>query len=104
MTIIKTFYFPPGTYSHSNSITIKPGYTWHGVTVVPSAPVQLPLPVITSDPVPGTFVEIDFGDMCEKKKESPAVGCTCIKCGEFYPYAEPIEPEKFRCYGCRIVM
>jgi hypothetical protein len=26
-------------------------------------------------------------------------GCTCIKCGEFFPYAE--WADEFKCWGCR---
>lgn len=28
-------------------------------------------------------------------------GATCIKCLEFYPYAQPKDLKTFKCWGCR---
>lgn len=38
--------------------------------------------------------EDDFPVIVEKKS-----GCTCTRCGEFYPYAEP--KKSFKCWSCR---
>jgi hypothetical protein len=48
-----------------------------------------------------TFDDIDLAVPVEEKKEITD-GCTCKKCGEFYPYADPPEPDKFNCYSCRL--
>lgn len=52
--------------------------------------------------------QISFGDIElavpveEKKKNSD--GCTCRKCKEFFPYAEPNQDDgTLICYGCRMV-
>jgi len=102
MAVIHTIYIPQGTYNISNPIIVPSGYTWNGATVVPIVPTQLPLPGIAPNQLP--IVYVDFCDPPEKKVKPPSEGCTCIKCGEFYPYAE--EPEDGKglvCYGCKIV-
>ncbi len=38
----------------------------------------------------------------ETKKSAKSDGCTCKKCKEFYPYAEPNQEDgTLICYGCR---
>ena len=39
---------------------------------------------------------------CEPKKKKDSDGCTCKKCEEFYPYAEPNQEDgTLICYACR---
>jgi formylmethanofuran dehydrogenase subunit E len=48
--------------------------------------------------------DFDFlADIAEEKtKKSKSNGCTCLKCGEIYPYAEPNQLDgSFKCYSCR---
>jgi len=50
-----------------------------------------------------TFDDIDLAVPVEEKKEI-SDGCTCKKCKEFYPYAEPNQNDNtLICYGCRMV-
>lgn len=44
----------------------------------------------------------DLSEEIVEVKTKKSDGCTCKKCGEFYPYADPPEPNKFNCYGCRL--
>lgn len=47
--------------------------------------------------------DIDLAVPVEKKKKD-SDGCTCRKCKEFFPYAEPNQDDgTLICYGCRMV-
>ncbi len=48
------------------------------------------------------FVD-DYPVIVKKSKAKPkGNGCTCPKCGEIYPYAEPNMPDgSFKCWSCR---
>lgn len=64
-----------------NTITAAPGQ-WR-VTSLPS----------------GILPELPEEIVAVKKKD----GCTCKKCQEFYPYAEPNQKDgTLVCYGCRM--
>jgi hypothetical protein len=102
MAINNTIYIPTGTYNVS-PITIPSGYTWNGVNVVP-------IPTIIAQPVPGIapnqlpIVYLDYYDPPKEKVKPSPDGCTCKRCGEFYPYAiEPEDGKGLVCYSCRIV-
>jgi hypothetical protein len=67
----------------------------------PSAPkgqwITIPLPFVYNINIPDLPAEI----VETKKKVSD--GCTCKKCREFYPYAEPNQKDgTLVCYGCRM--
>lgn len=50
------------------------------------------------------FPEDDDFPVIVKKSKSKTKrnGCTCPKCGEIYPYAEPNQPDgSFKCWSCR---
>lgn len=44
----------------------------------------------------------DDGAVPVAEKKINKDGCSCKKCKELYPYADPPDPEKFICYACRI--
>ena len=68
------------------SIVPNPNYTF---TISTTDPVVLPIQI-----------ELDLWLPEEKKKVS--AGCSCQKCGEFYPYAEPNQENgTLVCYPCR---
>jgi len=78
--------------SNNNSGTLPPfipNATW-GFTIPNMPIVTIPVQI---------QLELDL-DCKENEKDSD--GCVCKKCGEFYPYADPPEPDKFHCYGCRV--
>lgn len=74
-----------------------PGGTW---ITIPITWVQVPnvsAPQIDLD----LGLDLDLAVPVEKKKVSS--GCTCKKCREFYPYAEPNQEDgSMVCYGCRM--
>lgn len=64
------------------SIQVNTGGTWQTIAV------------------PATPVEQITLDLPETKKKSE--GCSCKKCKEFYPYAEPNQLDgTLICYACR---
>lgn len=80
----------PGT---SNWIPINPGMgQWITVTV----PQQQTLPGMHQQ-----YCTEEVPAAEEKKKDSD--GCTCKKCKEYFPYAEPNQEDgSLVCYGCRL--
>ena len=81
--------------SNNNSGTLPPfvpNGTWTYTIPYTVTTVTIPVPV---------QVQLDLDLITEEKKKN-SDGCTCKKCGEFYPYADPPEPDKFNCYGCRV--
>jgi len=91
------------------------------ISVVPSKQYTITIPAgaggggtcstggtLTLTPGTGTCPQISFDDIdlavpVEEKKEN-SDGCTCRKCKEFYPYAEPNQDDgTLVCYGCRMV-
>lgn len=81
-----------------------------------SGQISIPFPTVTSVPVTTTGgwyvfnyqgitvdqgVAVDDGAVPVEDKKSNKDGCTCIKCKELYPYADPPDPKKFVCYACK---
>jgi hypothetical protein len=73
----------------------------------PSNPLNNP---VTANPfviswvynVPTNFGQIELD--LPKEKEKVSDGCSCKKCGELYPYAEPNQPDgSLVCYSCRMI-
>lgn len=58
---------------------------------------------IKSDYNPDEWVDDDFPVIVkESQRKSKGNGCTCAKCGEHYPYAEPnLSDGTFKCWSCR---
>jgi hypothetical protein len=49
-----------------------------------------------------SFDDIDLAVPVEEKEDN-SDGCTCKKCQEFFPYAEPNQEDgTLVCYGCRM--
>jgi hypothetical protein len=63
--------------------------------------VTIPYPVQQVLPGMHQTVQAEETKAEEKKKDSD--GCTCKKCKEFFPYAEPNQEDgTLVCYGCRM--
>lgn len=65
-------------------------------------------PYIFTIPSPFTYTIPSGGqielDLPTEEKKKVSDGCTCKKCHEFYPYAEPNQNDgTLVCYGCRMV-
>lgn len=40
-------------------------------------------------------------DLFTPEEKDTTDGCTCPKCKEHYPYAQPLDKEKFICWACK---
>lgn len=46
--------------------------------------------------------EDDYPVIVKRSSKRKSNGCTCDKCGEIYPYAEPNQSDgTFKCWSCR---
>ena len=75
---------------------------WSG-NIITSAPqvqwitISMPQWISISGNVP------DFPEEIVEIKSKKSDGCTCKKCQEFFPYAEPNQKDgTLVCYGCRM--
>ena len=52
---------------------------------------------------PDEWIDDDAPVIVKKSKfKTKGNGCTCTKCGEIFPFAEPNQPDdSFKCWSCR---
>lgn len=74
---------------------VAPGFPNGFITVpIPNVPPPAPVTTIVSGTLPPPLPEI--------VKVTKHDGCTCKKCKEFFPYAEPNQEDgSLICYACR---
>jgi hypothetical protein len=101
-----------GSGAGNGSVTVTPNKTT--ITIGPgnncnSVPVSIPLPagyinpwaITTGGTIPLPFPIVEEGPPVPVAKKED--GCTCKKCKEFYPYAEPNQKDgSLICFGCRM--
>src|SRR5271157_3919359 len=77
-------------------------FSGNTITATPGQWITISLPQWVTTPTISNLLDLpeDIAEVKAKKSD----GCTCKKCREFYPYAEPNQKDgTLVCYGCRMI-